>query len=259
MQSFFKSSIIHFMKPWTDEKTKTEIISGMKDSLPIMAGYFSVSFTFGIMAASYGMAPWIAGLISFTNITSAGQFAGVQLMAAAGGTTVLEMFLTQLVINLRYGLMSLSLSQRLVPGVGTLKRMLIAYINTDEIFAVAASRPMRITPSYMFGLEVGPILCWTAGTISGAAFRDLLPPAVQSALGVALYGMFIAIVLPPVRKNKHIAIVAGIALLISVLLYYVPALSGISSGFAVIICTLLAAGVGAALFPVRDADKSSNS
>lgn len=228
----------------------SDIIRGIKDSTPIMMGYFGVSISFGIMAASYGMSPWIAGLISLTNVTSAGQFAGLSLMVA--GTNVFEMFLTQFIINLRYGLMSLSLSQRLAPGIGTFKRMLMAYANTDEIFAVAVSRPELITPRYMLGLEVGPILSWTAGTIVGGIANNLLPPSMQSALGLALYGMFIAIVLPPARNDRNIAIVAIIALLLSCAIYYIEALSFISSGFSIIICTLAAAGLGSILFPVSE-------
>lgn len=224
--------------------------TGLHDGLPIAIGYFSVSFTFGIMAASVGMSPFIAGLISLTNLTSAGQFAGLTLIASSG--SLIEMFLTQLVINLRYGLMSLSLSQRLSDNFSTSKRMLLSFANTDEIFAVAISKKCAITPIYLFGLELTPIIGWVVGTITGAIANDLLPTTVQSALGVALYAMFIAIVLPPARSNRHIALVALIALTISCVFYYVPALSFVSSGFSIILCTLVAAGIGALLFPIDD-------
>ena len=232
-----------------------ELKNGMKDGIPIAVGYFSVSFTFGIMAASVGISPWLAGLISLSNVTSAGQFAGLTMMVS--GASLFEMFLTQLVINLRYALMSLSLSQKLSHGTGTLKRMLIAFANTDEIFAVAINHTGPVTPIYMAGLESLPILGWTAGTIAGAVANNLLPAAIQSALGVALYGMFVAIVIPPARKNLHIAIVAVIALVASCILHYVPVFSTISSGFAIILCTLIAAGLGAFLFPVDDSEVSS--
>lgn len=229
--------------------TKTEFLLGSKDSLPIAIGYFSVSFTFGIMAAKAGISPWMAGLISLVNVTSAGQFAGLQLMIA--GTTYLEMFLTQLVINLRYALMSLSLTQKLSRDCHTGKRLLMAYGVTDEIFAVSVSRDRPVTLSYMMGLILPSVLGWTLGTIAGAIANNLLPASVQSALGLALYAMFVAIVMPPARKNPHIALVAIIALAISCVLKYVPVFASISSGFAIIICTVLAAAVGAIFFPVE--------
>ena len=244
----------------TMEKEKitptTEFLCGAKDSTPIAIGYFSVSFTFGIMAAKAGISPWMAGLISLVNVTSAGQFAGLQLIVA--GTTFLEMFLTQLVINLRYALMSLSLTQKLHSNCHTGKRLVMAYGVTDEIFAVSVSRDRPVTFSYMMGLILPSVLGWTFGTIAGGIANNLLPTSVQSALGIALYAMFVAIVMPPARKNHHIAIVAGIALLISCILKYAPMLSRISSGFAIIICTVVAAGIGAVLFPVENAKEADS-
>lgn len=225
-------------------------MEGAKDSLPIVIGYFSVSFTFGIMAAKAGFSPWIATLISITNVTSAGQFAGLTLMVAQA--SYLEIFLTELVINLRYGLMSLSLSQRLSDSVTTGKRLLIAFANTDEIFAVSVSKPHKVTSAYMAGLEIFPILGWTAGTLSGAVATSLLPPFVQSALGVALYGMFIAIVLPPARAHRPIALVSLLAAVLSLSFTYLPGLNRISAGFSIILCTLIAAGVGAFFWPIPD-------
>ena len=227
---------------------------GIKDGIPIAVGYFSVSFTFGIMAASVGISPWIAALISLSNVTSAGQFAGLTLIASSA--SLFEMFLTQLVINLRYALMSLSLSQKLSKRFTTPKRMLLAFANTDEIFAVAISKKEEITPAYLAGLESLPILFWTLGTFLGAIANDLIPAMVQSALGVALYAMFIAIVLPPARENHHIGIVCILALAISCLLYYVPVFSFLSSGFSIILCTVLAAGIGALFFPISEKEKA---
>lgn len=227
---------------------------GLKHGIPIAIGYFSVSFTFGIMAVAEGISPWAAALISLTNVTSAGQFAGLTLMV--NGATLFEMILTQFIINLRYALMSLSLSQKLKENTGTLKRMLIAFANTDEIFAVAINYPGDVTPIYMAGLELLPIAGWTLGTLTGAIATTLLPASVQSALGVALYAMFIAIVLPPARQNRSIAIVAFIALVISSLLYYLPVFNWISSGFAIIICTVIAAGIGAFCFPIEEEEVS---
>lgn len=239
------------------EKRRSDFRIGIKQSVPIAVGYFSVSFTFGIMAAKAGLSPLIAGIISLTNVTSAGQFAGLSIIAS--GASMFEMFLTQLIINLRYALMSLSLSQKIPQNMSTLKRMLIAFANTDEIFAVSITYTGEITPMYMAGLESLPVLCWTAGTVVGAVATDLLPHPIQSALGVALYGMFIAIVIPPAKKNKGITIVALIAMALSCMIKYIPALGFISSGFSIIICTLLAAGLGAFLFPISETISENNS
>ena len=229
---------------------KKDFSEGARDSLPIAAGYFSVSFTFGIMAASMGIDPITSGIISLTNVTSAGQFAGIELISA--GCSYIELFLTQLIINLRYGLMSLTLSQKLSEKTRLWQRFLIAFGNTDEIFAVAVSRDRDVTPAYMAGLEIPPILSWTAGTLLGAFFMNLLPYYIQSALGIALYGMFIAIVLPPARETKEVLGVVLLACLCSVGFKYLPVLRNISGGFSIIIVTLLCAGLGAWLFPVNE-------
>lgn len=229
---------------------KKDFTDGIRDGMPIAIGYFGVSFTFGIMAAQAGLSPWLAGLISITNVTSAGQFAGLTMIVAQA--SMAEVFLTQLVINLRYALMSLSLSQKLAKGTGTGKRMLMAFGNTDEIFAVAVTREKPVNFAYMAGLESMPILLWTLGTIVGAVATGLLPESVSTAMGLALYAMFVAIVLPPARKDHHIAVVALVAMGISCLLYYTPVLKNISSGFAIIISTVLAAGLGAWLFPIKE-------
>ncbi len=231
-------------------------MEGAKDSLPIVIGYFSVSFTFGIMAAKAGFSPWIATLISITNVTSAGQFAGLTLMAAQA--SYFEIFLTELIINLRYGLMSLSLSQRLSDSATTGKRLLIAFANTDEIFAVSVSKPRKVTPAYMAGLEIFPILGWSAGTLAGAIATSLLPPFVQSALGVALYGMFIAIVLPVARGRRPVAFVSLLAAALSIAFAYLPIFHRISAGFSIILCTLIAAGVGAFFWPVPDTKEADS-
>ena len=162
---------------------KGEYTSGLRDGLAIGVGYFSVSFTFGILAVNGGLSPLVAGLISLTNMTSAGQFAGLTVILAHG--SLVELALTQLVINLRYALMSLSLSQRLGPEFTTRRRMLVAFANTDEIFAVAMGRKAPLTPAYMYGLAALPILGWTGGTVVGAVAGAVLSPAVRSALVAA--------------------------------------------------------------------------
>lgn len=226
---------------------------GIRDGLPIGLGYFSVSFTIGIMAVATGLTPFEAVFLSLTNLTSAGQVAGLSVIAA--GASFFEMAFTQLVVNLRYALMSLALSQRLHSSVTTLQRMLIAFGNTDEIFAVAVSQPEKLGTRYMCGLMTVPIIGWTGGTLCGAVASTLLPQIVRSALGIAIYGMFIAIVLPPMKRSRPIGIVVAVAVAASLLLYYVPLFSVISSGFSIIICTIFAAGAGAWFFPVPEEDE----
>lgn len=227
---------------------KQEFQQGLRDGIPIALGYFSVSFSFGILALGGGLTIFQAALTSLTNVTSAGQFAGLQIMIAGG--TLMEMVLTQLIINLRYALMSLSLSQKLDGNVTFWQRLVIAFANTDEIFAVAMGRQKSLTFPYMAGLQILPILGWTAGTAIGAAAGSMLPAAVNSALSVALYGMFIAVVIPAAKKARPVLLTAAMAMALSCLLYYVPVFDGISAGVSIIICTVVASAAGSLLFPV---------
>lgn len=223
---------------------------GMKDGIPIGLGYFSVSFTFGMLAVNNGVSPFHAVLISLLNLTSAGQFAGLQVILS--GASLLEMALTQFVINMRYALMSLSLSQKFDPSVKTRQRLMIAYGNTDEIFAVASSKPKKVGAVYMYGLILIPVVGWVGGTLTGAVASTVMSAAIRSALGVALYGMFVAIVIPPAKKERPVRIAVILALLLSTGFYYLPVLRKISSGFMIIICTLAASCVAAILFPVKE-------
>ncbi len=229
---------------------KKEIQQGLRDGIPIALGYFSVSFSFGIMAAGGGLSVFQAALTSLTNMTSAGQFAGLQVIIAGGA--FLEMALTQLIINLRYALMSLSLSQKLSRNVTMGQRLVIAFANTDEIFAVAMSHGKELSFSYMAGLQVLPVLGWTLGTACGAAAGNLLPASINNALSVALYGMFIAVVVPAARKARPVLFTAVLSALLSCLFYYVPAFSGLSAGVSIIICTVAASAAGAVLWPVEE-------
>ncbi len=229
-----------------------DIINGLKDGIPIALGYLSVSFSVGILALSSGLSVFQSAFMSLTNMTSAGQFAGISVIAAGG--TILELILTQVIINLRYALMSLSLSQKLSENVTLWQRFVIAFANTDEIFAAAMSHGKSLTFPYMLGLQCLPILGWTAGTVLGGLAGELLPHAVSNALSVALYGMFIAVVVPAARKLRPVLWVAVIAAVLSCILYYVPAFSGISTGISIIICTVAASAIGAWLFPVDRED-----
>lgn len=232
------------------ERMKEDFQKGLRDGVPIALGYLSVSFSVGIMAVSGGLSVFQGALMSLTNVTSAGQFAGIQIITAGG--TILELILTQFIINLRYALMSLSLSQKLSEEMTLWQRMVVAFANTDEIFAVAMGHAKSLTFSYMLGLQSLPILGWTAGTVLGAVAGEVLPKSLGNALSLALYGMFIAIVVPAAKKLKPVLIVVMIAALLSCLIYYVPLFAGISAGVSIIICTVAAAAVGAVLFPVEE-------
>lgn len=234
-----------------EETIQNSFPRGLRDGVPIGLGYFSVSFAFGISAVAAGVPVWGAALISMTNVTSAGQFAGLSLMAA--GATLTEQALTQLVINLRYALMSLSLSQKLDPAIGLLDRLFMAFMNTDEVFAVASSQPGPVGRRYFHGLMLAPYLGWSAGTVLGAAAGSVLPQAVCSALGLAIYGMFLAIIIPPAKKNASVRRVLLLAVALSCLIAWTPLSRLISGGFSIILCTLAAAGLGAWLFPREEA------
>ncbi len=225
-----------------------EFIAGIKNGLAIGIGYFSVSFGFGSMAVVQGLSLWHAVLISATNLTSAGQFAGLTVIAT--GATLLEMMLTQLVINSRYALMSLALSQRLGESVGTGKRLVAAFFNTDEIFALGMARHGTLTTSFFVGVGVSAFLGWTGGTALGAFAGSLLPLSVRTALSVLLYGMFIAVVVPQAKREKPLLFVMVLALVLSSLFAFVPFLNGVSAGFAIVISTVVAAAVCALLFPI---------
>ena len=231
---------------------------GLKDGVPIALGYLSVSFTFGMMAVSGGLPVSVAVAISMTNLTSAGQFAGLSLLFAGGG--YFEMALTQFVINLRYSLMSVSryslmsvsLSQKFHKSVTLLERLLIAFGNTDEIFAVASGQKGEVGAKYMFGLISLPYVGWALGTFIGAAASALLPESVRSALGIAIYGMFLAIFVPPMKKSKAVLTVVLLAAGLSCAFTYFPVLNRVSSGFVIIICAVVAAAVGAWMRPIKE-------
>lgn len=221
---------------------------GLQDGIPIALGYISVSFAFGMMASNQGIPVWASVLISLSNLTSAGQFAGLGIIAAHG--SMMEMALSQFVINLRYFLMSLSLTQKLDDQTTTLQRAIIAHGITDEIFALSSSKPEKVGFFYMISLMVLPILGWTGGTFLGAAASTLLPVILRDSLGIMIYGMFLAIIIPPCKTSKNIGIVVLMAALTSCLFQVLSAYISIGSGFVIILCTLFAAGVGAFLFPI---------
>ena len=223
---------------------------GLKDGVPIGLGYLAVSFTFGIMARGAGLDTWQAVAMSFTNLTSAGQFAALGIIQA--GAPVVEMAVAQLIINLRYCLMSCSLSQKLESGIPSFHRFLMAYGVTDEIFGVSVCRPGMLSPFYNYGLICVAVPGWTLGTLLGAISGDLLPARLLSALNVALYGMFLAVVIPPAKGNRILTGVILASMALSFLFTRIPALDHISSGFKIIILTILVAGAAAILFPLKE-------
>lgn len=222
--------------------------NGIKDGIPVALGYFAVSFTFGIAAVTGGLSIWQAVLISLTNVTSAGQFAGLAIIIADGG--YLEVALTQLIINLRYCLMSFSLAQKLEKNTKDIHRYVMAYGVTDEIFALGAGGAGKLAPAYHYGIMSIAIPGWVLGTLVGGVSGNILPGFIMSALGIAIYGMFLAIIIPPAKKERPILYVVIAAMVISGLFDILPVLKNISSGFVIIIVTVVVAGAAAWLKPI---------
>lgn len=232
---------------------KIQLLKGMFHGIPIALGYLSVSFGFGIMAVNSGLSIIEATLISLTNLTSAGQAAGVEIIAAAG--SLVEMAVAQFIINIRYSLMGISLSQKLDKSFTLRHRLIASYGITDEIFAVASAQVLPITPWYMYGLISVSALGWVLGTFLGAAAGEILPADISAALGIVLYGMFIAIIIPPARKERGVLFTVIIAAVISILFKYV--FTAVSGGFAVIISSVIAAAAMAVIAPVKDKDEEA--
>ena len=227
-----------------------EYRTGVRTGLPVGLGYFYVSFGFGAMAVSKGLGVGHATLISASNLTSAGQFAGLGVIVDNSGLWL--MILTQLIINSRYALMSLALSQRMGEKIGVLPRLCIAFINTDEVFALAMARQQELTVPFLYGLGLLPIIGWVSGTLFGALAGSILPQSIRTALGVMLYGMFVAIVIPPAKQERPVAVAALLALIFSSLFTWVPALSKAPTGTPIVICTVAAAALCAWLFPIKE-------
>ncbi len=207
---------------------------GLLDGLPIGIGYFSVAFAFGIFALRCGLKGWQAIAISATNLTSAGQIAAVPIIAAQG--SLIELAANQLVINMRYFLMSVVLSQKLKPETTLLEKLLIAWCNTDEIFAVCTGKDYRLDRKYCYGILVAPYAGWTLGTAAGVLAGDVLPVIITDALSVAIYGMLIAIFVPAGRDDGNLLMSIIIAVALSLCFYYLPGLKELPRGFTIIIC-----------------------
>ncbi len=234
---------------------KKEFIQGFKDGIPIGLGYFAVSFALGIAMKNAGMT-WVDGFfMSLFNLASAGEYAGTQVILASG--TYLEMVIMTAVANARYMLMSCSLSQKLDPKTKTKHRMLIGYAITDELFGIAYSREGYLNPYYFYGGMSASILPWAIGTSCGIIMGNILPTAIVSALSVALYGMFLAIIIPPSRKNKTVLILVMISFLSSYLCTIIPMISSISSGTRIIILTVVISLLAAFIKPIKEESHES--
>lgn len=227
-----------------------ELKEGIRDGFPICLGYLSVSMAFGLTAVKMGIPVWTAVLISLTNLTSAGQFAGTTLLVAQG--TYIELAVTTFIINIRYFLMSLSVSQKVNKEFTTAQRIMASFGITDEVFAVSMQRRKELSFPYMAGLIITPILGWTGGTLIGAVATSLLPEIVTDAMGIALYGMFIAIIVPPAREQKSVLFAVILAIIASCAFTYLPVLSKVSGGWSVIIVTVVVSAITAILFPVEE-------
>ena len=223
---------------------------GFTDGIPIGLGYLAVSFSFGILAVAGGLNIWQATLISMTNLTSAGQFAGLTIMISGG--SIVEMIISQFIINLRYSLMSISLSQHIDETMKLPQKLFFGEFHTDEIFAVSMGRPEKLGKKYFLGIIIAPYIGWSLGTFLGAVCGEILP-------AMALYGMFIAIVVPPMKHSWKISIVVAIAIALSLSFTFVPLLKDVSSGFAIIICAVVASLFGAIVFPIDEEKKTAKS
>lgn len=235
------------------ERKELTYFQGVTSGLPIGLAYLAVSFTFGLACVQSGLPVWLATTISATNLTSAGQFAAMTCIAVMG--SIAEIALVTLTINLRYVLMSLSLAQQLGKKVNTLQRAVMSFFITDEIFALATLKGDKLNFKYFMGIATTPYIGWVLGTFMGSMVTQLLPQSLQNAMGIALYCMFVAIIIPPCRKSRAVTVCIGITVAFSCLFYYTPYLKELSSGFRVIICSILGAVITALIFPIKEEGK----
>ncbi len=232
-------------------------LSGIRDGTPIAVGYFAVSFTLGIAARNAGLSVWQGVIASLLNNASAGEYAGFLLISSQASywETALVMFVT----NIRYLLMSCALSQKFAPDTPLIHRLLVGFDVTDELFGISVAKPGYLNPLYSYGAMLVSIPCWAVGTGLGVLAGNLLPLRAVSALSVALYGMFIAVIIPPARKNRVILGIVLISFAASFLCGCIPFLSALSDGMRVIILTVLISCIAAVLFPVdRDGKKDEH-
>ena len=234
---------------------KENYLAGLKKAIPVAIAYLAVSFTFGLAARRSDFPMWFASLISATNLTSAGQFTGIELLHLGAG--YLELSLAVFIINLRYALMSFSLSQQVTIRIRPITRFAMSMFLTDEVFALASEKGSAVTPAYYFGLSTLPYIAWQLGTLAGYLSGGIFPASVIAAAGIAIYCMYIAIFVPPMKKHTGIAVAALTGAAISCGLYYIPFLNKIPMGFRVIIAAITATVLAAALFPKKEEPEES--
>lgn len=223
---------------------------GLHDGIPIGLGYFAVAFSLGILCRSSGFSAWQGFLVSVLNNTSAGEFAAITLIGA--GASYLEIALVTLVTNARYLLMSCALSQRMAPDTPLLHRMGVAFAVTDELFGIAIARKGALEPAYYYGAMSVAIPGWSTGTALGIVAGSELPVSIVSALSVALYGMFLAVIIPPSRESRIVLSVVMASFTASFAANYLPLLSTMSGGTRTIILTVCISALAAVIKPVAD-------
>ncbi len=236
---------------------RKELTEGMKDSIPIALGYFAVAFSLGIVAGKVGLTPLQGFLSSILNHASAGEYAEFTVIGA--GAPYLEMAIVILVTNARYLLMSCALSQKFAPGSPMLHRILTGFGITDEIFGISIARKGYLNPYYSYGAMLLAIPAWAAGTAIGIAAGNILPTAVVSALSVALYGMFLAIIIPPAKEDKVVLGLVLISFLVSFLLGRIPVAAELSGSTRTILLTVVISAAAAICFPRREAPQNRSS
>lgn len=225
--------------------------NGLKDGIPIGLGYLSVSFTFGIMAISLGLKPLQALLISMLTLTSAGQLAAIQIMVSPG--RYLEMFISQVTINVRYAFMGIVLSQKTDSKFTKFWKWLMAFFITDEIFGVASTKD-KVSRIYLLGLSTLPYFGWTLGTLLGTLIGTIVPTFIMNALCLAIYGMFIAIIMPTIKEDKKVLLAVIVSSIISIMFFYIPFINSVPSGIAISISAVIAAIIVSLIFPIKDCD-----
>lgn len=235
---------------------KKSFREGMRDGLPIALGYFAVAFTIGIAARNAGMTAFQGFLASFLNNASAGEYAGFTVISA--NAVYFEIALVTLITNARYLLMSCALSQKFAPGMPLRHRFIIGFDVTDELFGISIARPGYLDPFYFYGAMILAIPCWALGTYIGVIAGNILPIRLVSSLSVALYGMFLAVIIPPARKNRVVAVLVIISFIVSFLTVKIPVINKISGGTRIIILTVIISGIAALLFPVSDSKEEEN-
>ena len=239
----------------TTDRNKNAFVNGLRDGIPIALGYFAVAFSLGIVARKAGLNAFQGFLSSILNHASAGEYAEFTVIMA--NAPYVEMALIIFITNIRYMLMSFALSQRFAPDTSIIHRLFVGFGVTDEIFGITIARPHDINPYYTYGAMTIALPSWAAGTAIGIIAGNILPASVVSALGVALYGMFIAIIIPPAKKDKIVAGAVCASFLISWIVSKISLFDRISDSMKICILTVLIAGVVALLFPISPDSEDS--